>query len=216
MPARRSASSAPTAPASHHVQPVTGDLAPVGGTHPLCRRGHHRAPAASALVAVGIGRSLPDSASLRGMTVFENLLVAAVFGDRRRARPATADCRRRAGAAPGCSAKANVAARRSDPAGAQAARARARARDSAPSAAARRDRRRAHRERMPCTDRDHPGHPCARRPSSGSSTSSMRCFGGRAGLWSSISAGMLAEGEPARGDGRPARCRESTSGIEAA
>ena len=136
---------------------IAGSVAADGGAVLLEGRDITRLPAHRRCHA-GIGRSYQIPLPFESLTVFENLLVAAVHGRGRSVKGATDVC---AGILErtGLMRRANVAAgsltllerKRLEMARALATGPRA--------AAARRDRRRAHRERVSRAGRHHQGHP---------------------------------------------------------
>ncbi len=140
---------------------ITGGLAPDAGRirfdgQDIVRLSPHRRCRA------GIGRSYQVALPFEGMTVFENLLVGAMFGaGKRSASEANSRCVDLLDRT-GLLGKANRLAGSLDPARPQAARACACARDRPGAAAARRDRRRPHRARGARSDRADQRHPLAR------------------------------------------------------
>ena len=127
---------------------MTGTVAPDAGRVAVRRRRHHAHCRRARRCRMGIARSFQIPQPFGGMTVFENLVVAAAFGGGRRERDVYGALRRHARRNAASPTRPTGRAGSADAARPQAARARARARDRAARAAARRGRRRPDRARM--------------------------------------------------------------------
>ena len=151
---------------------IAGGLSPTAGSIRFDGRDLSGEPPQGRCRA-GIGRTHQIPQPFEKLTVFENLLVGAVYGRRKIGARGCAVLRRDPRTARACQARQH-ARRLADAAGTQAAGDGPRARDGATASAARRDRRRADRGRV----RASSSPPFARsaRPASRSCGSSMSCM----------------------------------------